>query len=168
MVDNAGGIIAEGKAGVQIFIDGRPSVLQGEDLTNYLESLQSTAIEALEIITQPSSKYDAAGTAGIINIKLKKDRSLGTNGSLTTGVTIGDFARYTTSINFNIRGKLGNLYGTYSNRFGKSSNFFNLLRTQSGTQFGARTNSIYDQNSNNIKIGYDVYASKKSTVGRYF
>ena len=56
VVDNAGGIIVEGKAGVQIFIDGRPSVLQGEDLTNYLESLQSTAIEALEIITQPSSK----------------------------------------------------------------------------------------------------------------
>ena len=168
VVDNAGGIIVEGKAGVQIFIDGRPSVLQGEDLTNYLESLQSTAIEALEIITQPSSKYDAAGTAGIINIKLKKDRSLGTNGSLTTGVTIGDFARYTTSINFNIRGKLGNLYGTYSNRFGKSSNFLNLLRTQWGTQFDARTNSIYDQNSNNIKIGYDVYASKKSTVGVIF
>ena len=168
VVDNAGGIIVEGKAGVQIFIDGRPSVLQGEDLTNYLESLQSTAIEALEIITQPSSKYDAAGTAGIINIKLKKDRSLGTNGSLTTGVTIGDFARYTTSINFNIRGKLGNLYGMYSNRFGKSSNFLNLLRTQSGTQFGARTNSIYDQNSNNIIIGYDVYASKKSTVGVIF
>lgn len=168
VVDNNGGIIVEGKAGVQIFIDNRPSVLQGQDLTNYLQSLQSTDIEAIEIITQPSSKYDAAGNAGIINIKLKKDKSLGTNGSLTTGITVGDFARYNSSINFNTRGKKGNLFGTYSNRFGKSSNFLNLLRTQSGTQFNARTNSIYDQNSNNIKIGYDFYATEKSTIGAIF
>ncbi len=168
VMDNSGGIIVEGKAGVQIFIDGKLSILQGEDLTNYLESLQATDISAIEIITQPSSKYDAAGNAGIINIKLKKDKSLGTNGSVTTGVTIGDFARYNTSINFNSRGKKGNLYGTYSNRFGKSTNFLNLLRTQSGTQFDARTNSIYDQNSNNVKIGYDFYATEKSTIGAIF
>ncbi|PIB23584.1 TonB-dependent receptor domain-containing protein [Maribacter sp. 4G9] len=168
VVDNNGGIIVEGKAGVQIFIDNRPSVLQGQDLTNFFESLQYTDIEAIEIITQPSSKYDAAGNAGIINIKLKKDKSLGTNGSLTTGITVGDFARYNSSINFNSRGKRGNLYGAYSNRFGKSSNFLNLFRTQSGTQFNARTNSIYDQNSNNIKIGYDFYATEKSMVGAIF
>ena len=142
IVDNNGGIIVEGKAGVQIFIDNKVSVLQGEDLTNYLESLQATDIEAIEIITQPSSKYDAAGNAGIINIKLKKDKSLGTNGTMTAGVTIGDFGRYNTSVNFNTRGKKGNFYGTYSNRFGKSTNFLNLLRTQSGTSFGARTQSI--------------------------
>lgn len=168
VIDNNGGLIVEGKAGVQIFIDNRPSVLQGQDLTNYLESLQSTDIEAIEIITQPSSKYDAAGNAGIINIKLKKDKSLGTNGSVTSGITNGDFARYNSSINFNSRGKRGNLYGTYSNRYGKSSNFLNLLRTQSGTQFNARTNSIYDQNSNNVKLGYDFYANQKSTIGAIF
>ncbi|MDC6404951.1 MULTISPECIES: TonB-dependent receptor domain-containing protein [Maribacter] len=168
VIDNNGGLIVEGKAGVQIFIDNRPSVLQGQDLTNYLESLQSTDIEAIEIITQPSSKYDAAGNAGIINIKLKKDKSLGINGSVTSGITIGDFARYNSSINFNSRGKRGNLYGTYSNRYGKSSNFLNLLRTQSGTQFNARTNSIYDQNSNNVKLGYDFYANQKSTIGAIF
>ncbi len=165
VLDNNGGIIVEGKVGVQIFIDDKLSVLQGQDLTNYLESLQSTDIEAIEIITQPSSKYDAAGNAGIINIKLKKDKGLGTNGSVTTGVTVGDFARYNTSVNFNSRGKKGNLYGTYSNRFGKSTGFLNLLRTQSGTQFNARTNSVYDQNSNNVKLGYDFYATDKSTVG---
>ena len=168
VIDNNGGLIVEGKAGVQIFIDNRPSVLQGQDLINYLENLQSTDIEAIEIITQPSSKYDAAGNAGIINIKLKKDKSLGTNGSVTSGITIGDFARYNSSINFNSRGKRGNLYGAYSNRYGKSSNFLNLLRTQSGTQFNARTNSIYDQNSNNVKLGYDFYAIQKSTIGAIF
>ena len=108
IVDNNGGIIVEGKSGVQIFIDGKLSVLQGEDLTNYLESLQATDVEAVEIITQPSSKYDAAGNAGIINIKLKKDKSLGTTGTYTSGLTVGDFGRSNASINFNNRGKKGN------------------------------------------------------------
>ncbi|NAS11064.1 TonB-dependent receptor domain-containing protein [Poritiphilus flavus] len=168
IMDNNGGIIVEGKTGVQIFIDGKLSVLQGEDLTNYLESLQATDIEAVEIITQPSSKYDAAGNAGIINIKLKKDKSLGTNGTFTNGATTGDFVRYNSSLNFNTRGKKGNLYGTYSNRFGKTSGFINLLRTQSNTQFDARTTSIYDRNSNNLKLGYDYYLSSKHTLGAIF
>ncbi|MBT8184067.1 MAG: carboxypeptidase regulatory-like domain-containing protein, partial [Eudoraea sp.] len=168
IIDNNGGIIVEGKSGVQFFIDGKLSVLSGEDLINYLESLQATDIEAVEIITQPSSKYDAAGNAGIINIKLKKDKSLGTNGTYTTGVTTGDYARVNSSINFNTRGKKGNFYGIYSNRFGKTTGFINLLRTQSNTQFDARTNSIYDRNSNNIKLGYDYYLNEKHTLGAIF
>ncbi|WP_350293519.1 TonB-dependent receptor [uncultured Croceitalea sp.] len=168
IVDNNGGIILEGKTGVQIFIDGKLSVLQGEDLTNYLESLQATDVEAVEIITQPSSKYDAAGNAGIINIKLKKDKSIGTNGTFTSGMTVGDFGRTNTSVNFNNRGKKGNFYGTYSNRFGKSTGFLNLLRNQFGTQFDARTNSIYDRNTNNVKLGYDYYVNSKHTIGAIF
>ena len=168
IVDNNGGIIVEGKTGVQIFIDGKLSVLQGEDLTNYLESLQATDVEAVEIITQPSSKYDAAGNAGIINIKLKKDKSLGTNGTFTSGLTVGDFGRTNSSLNFNNRGRKGNFYGTYSNRFGKSTGFINLLRNQFGTQFDARTTSIYDRNSNNVKLGYDYYMDDKHTIGAIF
>ena len=165
IVDNGGGFIVEGKTGVQIFIDEKLSVLQGEDLTNYLESLQATDVEAVEIITQPSSKYDAAGNAGIINIKLKKDKSLGTNGTFTSGLTVGDFGRTNSSINFNNREKKGNFYGTYSNRFGKSTGFIDLLRSQFGTQFDSRSSSIYDRNTNNIKLGYDYYLNSKHTIG---
>ncbi|UOY05403.1 TonB-dependent receptor family protein [Muricauda sp. SCSIO 64092] len=165
IVDNGGGFIVEGKTGVQIFIDGKLSVLQGEDLTNYLESLQATDVESVEIITQPSSKYDAAGNAGIINIKLKKDKSLGTNGTFTSGMTVGDFGRTNASINFNNREKKGNFYGTYSNRFGKSTGFIDLLRNQFGTQFDSRSSSIYDRNTNNIKLGYDYYLNSKHTIG---
>ena len=165
IVDNGGGFIVEGKTGVQIFIDGKLSVLQGEDLTNYLESLQATDVESVEIITQPSSKYDAAGNAGIINIKLKKDKSLGTNGTFTSGMTVGDFGRTNASINFNNREKKGNFYGTYSNRFGKSTGFIDLLRSQFGTQFDSRSSSIYDRNTNNIKLGYDYYLNSKHTIG---
>ncbi len=165
IIDNNGNLIVEGKTGVQIYIDGKPSVLNGEDLLNYLESLQANDIESVEIITQPSSKYDAAGNAGIINIKLKKDKSLGTNGSATVGVTIGDFARYNSSVSFNNRSRKGNLYGTYSNRFGKSTNFINLFRRQSGLEFDAKTETVFDRKSNNVKLGYDFYASSKSTIG---
>ena len=165
IVDNGGGFVVEGKTGVQIFIDGKLSVLQGEDLTNYLESLQATDVESVEIITQPSSKYDAAGNAGIINIKLKKDKSLGTNGTFTSGLTVGDFGRTNSSLNFNNREKNGNFYGTYSNRFGKSTNFIDLLRSQFGTQFDARSTSVLDRNTNNIKLGYDYYLNSKHTLG---
>nr|WP_299384734.1 TonB-dependent receptor [Allomuricauda sp.] len=168
IVDNNGSIIVEGKTGVQIFIDGKLSVLQGEDLINYLESLQATDIESIEIITQPSSKYDAAGNAGIINLKLKKDKSLGTNGTYTSGLTNGDFARFNSSLNFNNRGKKGNLYGTYSNRFGKSTGFINLNRTQEQVQFDSRANSVFDRNSNNLKLGYDYYVNNKNTIGAMF
>jgi len=165
MVDNGGAFIVEGKTGVQIFIDGKLSVLQGEDLINYLESLQATDVEAVEIITQPSSKYDAAGNAGIINLKLKKDKSFGTNGTFTSGLTVGDFGRINSSVNFNNREKKGNFYGTYSNRFGKSTSFIDLLRSQFGTQFDSRSSSIYDRNTNNLKLGYDYYLNSKHTFG---
>ncbi|SHI61875.1 TonB-dependent receptor domain-containing protein [Aquimarina spongiae] len=165
IIDNNDNLVVEGKTGVLIYIDDKPSVLRGQDLVNYLKTIQSSDIEAIEIITQPSSKYDAEGNAGIINIKLKRDKTLGTNGSVGSGFTYGDFARYTSSLSFNNRSKKSNFYGSYSNRFGKSFNFINLFRTQNNTIFDARTETINDNNSNNIKLGYDYYANSKSTFG---
>ncbi|MEO2062609.1 MAG: TonB-dependent receptor [Christiangramia sp.] len=165
LIDNSGGIIVEGKAGVQIYINDKPSVLRGDDLQSFLKGLQADDIASLEIITQPSSKYDAAGNAGIINIKLKKNKSLGTNGNMNSSLTIGDYARINNGLSFNNREKGHNLYGSYSNRFGKSTNYLYLLRQQNGIEFDAKTNSIFDSNSNNFRIGYDFFASDKSTIG---
>lgn len=165
IIDNSDSIIVEGKAGVLFYIDDRPSVLRGQDLVNFLKTLQAADIEAIEIITQPSSRFDAEGNAGIINIKLKRDKSLGTNGTIASSLTIGDFARTSNSISFNNRNKKTSLYGTYSNFFGKSTSFINLNRTQSGTNFNARTESVFDANTNNLRLGFDYYANKKSTFG---
>ena len=71
-VDKDDNISISGKNGVQVFIDGKPSPLAGKDLSEYLKTLQSAQIESIEIITNPSAKYEAAGNAGIINIRLKK------------------------------------------------------------------------------------------------
>ncbi|MEM7187159.1 MAG: TonB-dependent receptor [Bacteroidota bacterium] len=165
IIDNNGNIIVEGKTGVQIFINGRPSILRGDDLRNYLETLQSTDIDSVEIITQPSSKYEAAGNAGIINIKLKKNKSFGTNGSVTAGYIQGKFPRWNSSVTFNNRGRRTNLYGTYSNNFGDSFGFINLDRNQNGTRFNARSRTRFDRNSHNIITGFDFYANAKSTFG---
>ncbi len=165
IIDNNSNVILEGKTGVQIYIDGKLSQLRGTDLQSFLESLQASDIESIEIITQPSSKYDAAGTAGIINIKLKKDKNLGTNGTVTAALTVGAFARSTASASFNNRTRKNNFYGSYSNRVGKSTGFINLLREQNGTAFDARTTSIYDPESHNFRVGYDFYASATSTFG---
>ena len=87
MIDKDDNISLAGKNGVNVYIDGKPSPLSGADLTNYLKSLQSSQMESIEIITNPSAKYDAAGNAGIINIKLKKNKTFA---SLTNGVWISE------------------------------------------------------------------------------
>ena len=168
LIDNNNSIIVEGKAGVQIYIDGRPSVLAGQDLINYLETLQSTDIESIEIITQPSSKYEAAGNAGIINIILKRNKGLGTNGSLTLGYIQGKYPRVNSSINLNNRGKKTNIYGTYSNRFGQGFGFIDLFRRQNGTTFDQRSTTVLDNNNHNIKTGIDYYINDRHTFGALF
>ena len=165
VIDNNDNLIVEGKTGILIYIDGKQSYLTGSDLTNYLKTIQATDIEAIEIITQPSSKYDAAGNAGIINIKLKKNKNFGTNGTISSGLNFGRFGTSLSSISFNNRNKKNNFYGNYSNRFGRNYNFINLNRVQSNTLFDSRSSTVNENNANNVKFGYDYYANSKSTFG---
>ena len=83
-IDRKGKVTVNGKE-VEVYIDGRPSYLKGEQLKTMLEGTDGATIDQLEIITQPSAKYDAAGQGGIINIKTKRNRSKGVNGSLSFG-----------------------------------------------------------------------------------
>lgn len=165
VIDNNDNLIVEGKSGVLIYIDGKQSYLTGSDLVNYLKTLQASDIESIEIITQPSSKYDAAGNAGIVNIRLKKNKNYGTNGSASTGLNVGKFATSLSSINLNNRNKKSNIYGNYSNQFGRNYGFMDFYRVQSNTVFDSETTSIYEANVNNVKIGYDYYANSKNTFG---
>ncbi|WP_027003812.1 TonB-dependent receptor [Hugenholtzia roseola] len=165
MLDNNSNLIVEGKTGVQVYIDGKPSPLQGDALTNYLNTLQAADIEAIEIITQPSSKYDAAGSAGILNIKLKKDKNLGTNGTVGLGYSVWDNQRGNASLSINNRTRKRNSYLNYSNRVGETGHFTNLYRLQSNFIFDAQSTAIDRENSHNLRLGTDVFASKRSTFG---
>src|SRR5829696_4638980 len=130
--DNIG---LSGKNGVQVYIDGKPSPLSGSDLTAFLKGLQSAQIESIEIITNPSAKYDAAGNAGIINIRLKKNKSFGTNGSVNIGWAIGLKAKYNDGFSLNNRNKKTNLFGSYNFNHGNNRNKMDFYRTVADTIF---------------------------------
>ena len=93
-VDKDDNISMQGKNGVKIYIDGKPTQMAGADLAAYLRSVNSADIESIEMITNPSAKYDAAGNAGIINIRLKKNKNYGANGNIASGVAFGHTPKY--------------------------------------------------------------------------
>jgi len=165
LVDKDDNISLAGKNGVQVYIDGKPTPLAGADLAAYLKSVQSAQIEAIEIITNPSAKYDAAGNAGIINIKLKKNKSFGTNGSVNAGYNIGVYPKYNGGFSLNNRNKHFNLFGNYNYNNSKNYNNFNLYRDQLDTIFDQRTIMTPKNNSHGFKGGLDYFINKKSTIG---
>src|SRR5205085_7773349 len=122
VIDNNDNISLKGRAGVLVQIDGKNMQLTEQDLADYLKSVQSTDVEAIELISNPSSKYDASGTAGIINIRLKKNKSFGTNGSVTLGYALGAYSKYNSAISLNTRSKKFNVFTNYSNNWGERKN----------------------------------------------
>lgn len=101
VVDMDKNIVLQGKSGVQIYINGRPSRVSGADLSSMLESIPSEEIESIELITNPSAKYDAEGTAGIINIVMKSNPGAGFNGRLQGNYSIGEKPRSGAGISLN-------------------------------------------------------------------
>lgn len=171
-VDKDGAISLKGKQGVQVYIDGRPSYLSGTDLANYLRNMNASQLEQIEIMTNPPAKYDAAGNAGIINIKTKKTKQFGYSGSLSSNWSQGYYAKVSESFNFNYRKNKVNLFTNvgYSNR----KNFQNLDIQRKFIDAGTKeVRSHFDQvgrlkdggESVNGKIGVDVFATKKTTIG---
>jgi iron complex outermembrane recepter protein len=164
-VDKDDNLSLSGKNGVQVYIDGRPSPLSGQDLANYLKSMNSAEIDAIELITNPSAKYEAAGNAGIINIRLKKNKSFGTNGSVNAGLNIGHYPKYNGGINLNHRNKNVNLFGNYSYNEGKNYNSLNIYRTVSDSAFQTLSTIMFNNKSHNFKAGADYFIDKKNTLG---
>jgi hypothetical protein len=171
-VDKDGNISLKGKQGVQVYIDGRPSYLAGADLANYLRNMNASQLEQIEIMTNPPAKYDAAGNAGIINIKTKKTKQFGYTGSISTTWSQGRYAKLSESANFNYRKNKINLFSNlgYSNR----ENFQNLdIQRKFIDAATKEVRSHFDQlgrireggESFNGKLGMDFYATKKTTFG---
>ena len=164
-IDKDDNISLAGKNGVQVYVDGRPSPLSGADLAAYLKTLQSAQIEAIEIITNPSAKYEAAGNAGIINIKLKKNKTFGTNGSVNAGYNIGVYPKYNGGIALNHRNKKINIFGNYNYNRNKSTMNFQLYRDVLDTIFDGKTTMNFENRSHGFKGGLDYFISNKSTLG---
>ena len=170
-VDADGNISFKGKQGVMVFIDDKPSFLQAQDLANYLRSLPAGSIEIVELMSNPPAKYDAAGNAGIINIKLKKNMLKGFNGSLSLGYGQGRYHRTNNSFNINYRINKINVYSNLSWNQNHSYQDLTINRnyfTPTGIKSSAFTQNSYIKKEGeglNLKIGTDYYISKKSTAG---
>ncbi|HEX3023654.1 MAG TPA: TonB-dependent receptor [Chitinophagaceae bacterium] len=164
-VDNNDNISMKGKTGTKIYIDGKPTQLDAKNLAEYLKGINSNDIEAIEMISNPSAKYDASGNAGIINIKLKKNKKYGTNGSATAGLVQGITPKGNASVNLNYRNKKVNLFSNISGSIGQYENTQNLYRIQSDTLFDQRSVQNSDNKNINIKAGADFFINSKNTFG---
>lgn len=165
MVDKDDNISMSGKNGVQIYIDGRPSPLAGADLANYLKTIQSSQVEAIELITNPSAKYEAAGNAGIINIRLKKNKSFGTNGSVNAGWNIGAFPKYNAGLSLNHRNNKINIFGNYGYNNAVNRNTLKMYRTVLDSIFDQSSTMNFKFRSHTFKAGLDYFINKQSTFG---
>ncbi len=171
-VDKDGNVSLRGKQGVMILLDGKPTYLSGTDLANYLKNMPSANLDQIEIMTNPPAKYDASGNSGIINIKTKKTKVKGLNGSVTVGGGMGIYPKANESFNINYRTGQVNIFGNYSYNYNKNENTLDLVRNfrDQNTDtlqsvFRQQTLMKHINQTHSFKAGADFYASKKTTLG---
>lgn len=170
-VDAEGGVSLRGNENVRILIDGKPSALVGLNGTDALRNLPAEAIEKVEVITSPSARYDAEGTAGILNIILRKGKITGFNGSINLTAGTPDMARF--SPNLNYRTKKVNLFTNlgYSYRNGPGNSYSYFTNLNNGTVTGYREEDRkFDRKNNNYNgsLGLEYYINKNSSITGIF
>jgi len=164
MLDPDNNIILQGQSGVRIFINGRPSRLSGSDLATMLQSMQSDNIEAIEVITNPSAKYEAEGNGGIINIRLKSNINLGYNGNFTHSSSMGKAPQMSNGATLNYgKGKLGFTANItrFDNDFAQG---FIDNRVQEGFQVGLRNSESRKEEGFNISTSVTYTMNDKHSV----
>ncbi len=164
LIDMDNNIVLQGKSGVQIFINGRPTRLSGSDLTNFLESLRSDNIESIEIITNPSSKYEAEGTAGIINIELKKNTSLGFNGNVIAGFSQGVYSRVNSGTSLNYSGEKISLFSSMNLSDDEFQDDFTETSLQNGYLLDKQSRSANNRKTFNFSGGMDYTINDKQSL----
>lgn len=168
-IDKDDNININGKQGVTVMINDRPTQLSGTDLANYLKGVQGSEIEKVEIINNPPARYDAAGNTGIINIRTKRNFKPGLNGSVNGGITYNGKVGGSGGINLNLRNGKTNVYASYTPGTFPGDNTIDLMRyisynNQSWT-FDQRNKGYWRYNANSFKGGVDYDINKKNTIG---
>ncbi|WP_460983014.1 TonB-dependent receptor [Spirosoma fluminis] len=165
-VDVDGTLSLRGSSNVIVLVDGKPSGLTGLDRQAILDQIPASNIERVEIITNPSSRYDADGAAGIINIILKKEQASGFNGNIQLNVGTRD--KYNASVNLNARFKKLNLFGSYNfrdyRRFQYRISDRKNLFDDSTSYLSQRNDAIRRNASNNLRLGFDYALSGRDNI----
>lgn len=167
-VNQDGQISLKGKSGLIIMIDGKPTGMSGQDLANMLKGMSSSNVQKIEIITNPSAKYDAAGNAGIINIIMKRNRREGFSGGVNGSYGQGRYEKVNAGFNLAFKNKKYNIFTNYT--FSHRKGFNNLILTRKFYN-GGTLNTVFDTynyilfpfNTHNLRMGSDFYLSKKTT-----
>jgi len=171
VVDQNGGITFKGKSGVTILIDDKPTFLSGENLESYLKSLQASQLDQIELMSNPPAKYEASGNAGVINIKTKKTKLNGFNGSLAVNVGHANFLRTGEGLNLTYRTDKINWFTSAGFNASKSYNTINLERNYADASDRLRSTykefaSLQPKTQNyNLKTGIDFTFSPKTVIG---
>lgn len=171
IVEGNGSINFKGKAGVLILVDGKPTYLSGDNLTAYLRSLPSSALDQIELMDNPPAKYDAAGNAGVINIKTKKTKAAGFNGSFAASYGLAHYGQTSESLNLNYRVNKLNLFANAAYNLNQGYRRLDLNRqyySGSGNLLSAFEQTQYIKpitNNTSLKLGMDYYASARTTWG---
>ncbi|NQU52234.1 MAG: TonB-dependent receptor [Bacteroidetes bacterium] len=165
MVDMDNSITLQGKSGVRIYINGRPSRLAGSDLTNMLEGMRSDNIEAIDIITNPSSKYEAEGSAGIIDIKMKRSDMIGFNGNVIGNYSKGVHARSSFGTTLNYSSKKINFYSIVN--ASDNNSIDNWVQTTEREKYllDMNSNSLSERTGLNLTGGMDYKINAANTIG---
>jgi outer membrane receptor protein involved in Fe transport len=170
-VDREGAIALKGKQQVLVMMDGRPTYLSPQELANLLRNMPASSIETIEIMTNPSAKYDAFGNSGVINIRTKKNKQKGFNGSLSLNYGQGKYWRMNDNFNLNYRTGKFNFFanGGYSkwngfNRLEIERNFKDASGNLTARLL-SESNMRNESDNYTLKVGTDYYLSNKTTLG---
>ncbi len=154
-----GELTLRGNANVRVMVDGK---LSNVPVAQLLRQIPSTSIKSIELITNPSAKYNPEGMSGIINIVLHKNANIGFNGTLNTGLTVGQEAKFNSSIDMNYRNGKFNLYGNFGNNIGKYVNDGFIYRDVENSE---QIFDFFDNNKSYLyKLGIDFFINDGNTV----
>ena len=169
-VDRDGNISIKGKQGVIVLMDGKPTHLSGQDLANLLRNMPASQLDQVEIMTQPSAKYDASGNSGILNLKTKKSLAKGFNGSVNLSYVQGRLPKSPNSFSFNYRNAKINLFTNLSYSYWSGFNDQQLLRKfhKDGallSAFNQQADQKHHGHNYSARLGLDYTLDKKTTIG---
>ncbi|MCF0064448.1 outer membrane beta-barrel protein [Dyadobacter chenwenxiniae] len=172
-INSNGEISLNGRSGVLVLIDGKNTYMSGQDLAAYLKSLPGGNLDKIELIDNPSAKYDASGNA-IINIKLKKNRIGGFTGNISAGVSLGRYARNNDAVNLNYNYKKLNLFANLGYNYERNyrkDHFDRRFFDEGGRLISTvdlQNNLVYNDRSLNANFGMDYSATSKTVYGLIF
>ena len=153
-----------GNSNVRILIDGKPSTIEASQL---LQQIPASSIKQIELITNPSAKYNPEGMSGMINIILNKNSKIGFNGSINSGLTFGITPKSNTSFDMNYRNGKINVYGNYGLNAGKYTNRGFVRVTEPNEENNQLFNFTNETISHLLKMGFDYYLNDTNTFSIY-